>query len=170
MSIIEVPVSHHEAARKLVESLRLLQGGISGFTIPPNPLEPPVRPRGHRLLPDRFFESLAVGLDSSSQFASASPITAVEIRDMLRYGEAYLPVADELERFARGIRYGVATLRAKVGRQAAVAYRIAQGLNLLVDVDLPVPEVDSMKRAIVERRRKPAPPAPDTNDGSSASP
>jgi hypothetical protein len=154
MSVTETPPSHTEAARQLGESLRTLQSGIPGFVVPARPLDRQVRPRGHRLLPDRFFESLAGALDSSSQFAASTTLKSAEIRDMLRYGEAYLPVADQLERFARGIRYGVALRRANVGRLAAAAYRIAQGLNLLVDVDLPVPEVESMKRAIVDRRRK----------------
>ena len=154
MSTVETPQTHAETALRLVETLRSLQNGISGFVIPPAPLDRQMRPREHRLLPDRFFESMAVALDSSAQFAASTKLTSAEIRDMLRYGEAYLPVAAELERFARGIRYGVASRRANVGRLASAAYRIAQGLNLIFDVDLPVPEVESMKRAIKERRRK----------------
>ncbi|HJQ35677.1 MAG TPA: hypothetical protein VKB93_00930 [Thermoanaerobaculia bacterium] len=154
MSTAETPQTHAEAALRLVETLRSLQSGIPGFVIPPAPLDRQVRPRGHRLLPDRFFESLAVALDSSPQFAASVKLTSTEIRDMLRYGEAYLSVAAELERFARGIKFGVASLRANVGRRASSAYLVAQGMNLIVDVDLPVPEVESMKRAIKERRRK----------------
>ena len=114
---------------------------------------------------------MAVALDSSPRFGSTTTLTPSEIRDMLRYGEAYLPVAEELERFARGIRYGVAVRRAKVGRLASAAYHVAKGLNLLVDVDLPVPEVEAMKRAIVDRRRKgaQAPPPPVTVDTTTRS-
>jgi len=171
MSTVETPISHAEAALQLLANLRSMQSSIGGFVIPPTPLDRQARPRNHRMLPDRFFESLAVALDSSTPFASMVKLTPAEIRDMLRHGEAYLPVADELERFARGIRHMVAMRRATVGRVASSAYRIAQGLNLLVDVSLPVPEVESMKRAIVERRRRgattPAPePGPAPANGS----
>jgi hypothetical protein len=160
MSEVETVLSHAEEARRILESLRALQGGIKGFAVPATPLDPQIRPRGHRLLPDRFFERLATALDSSPQFAVMTTLKPAEIRDMLRYGEAYLPLADELERFARGIRYGVAIRRSTVGRAASAAYRVATSMNLLVDVDLPVPQVESMKRAIVDSRRKPEPAQP----------
>jgi len=164
----EVPVSHAEAARRLIESLQAMQSTIEGFVIPPQPLDAQSRLRGHRLFPDAFFVELAVAMESSEPFvgalkASSVQLTPAEIRDMLRYGEAYLPFADALERFARGIRHTVFARRAKVGRVASSAYRIAQGMNLLVDVSLPVPQAESMKRAFGSRRKpaaKPEPPRP----------
>jgi hypothetical protein len=162
----EVPVSHAEAARLLTESLRAMQSTIDGFVLPPQPLDAQSRLGGHRLFPDVFFVELAVALESSEPLAGALKaasiqVTPDEIRDMLRYGEAYLPFADALERFARGIRHTVFGRRATVGRVAASAYRIAKGMNLVVDVSLPVPQAESMKRAFSTRRRKPAPkPAP----------
>ena len=171
---VEVPVSHAEAARLLSESLRAMQSTIDGFVLPPSPLDAQSRLRGHLALPDAFFVELAVALESSELFAAALKaasiqLTPAEIRDMLRYGEAYLPFADALERFARGIRHTVLARRAKVGRVASSAYRIAQGMNLLADVSLPVPQAESMKRAFGKRRRKPvsqpAPPAPGNSLG-----
>jgi hypothetical protein len=167
----EVPISHADAARQLTESLRAMQSTIDGFVLPPQPLDAQSRLRGHRLFPDAFFVELAVALESSERFLAALKavsiqLTPAEIRDMLRYGEAYLPFADALERFARGIRHTVFARRAKVGRVSASAYRIAQGMNLLVDVSLPVPQAESMKRAFGKRRRKPASepgPAPPGN-------
>ena len=165
MSVTEVPVSHAEAARQLTESLRAMQSTIDGFVLPPSPLDAKSRLGGHRLLPDAFFVELAVALESSEQFVAALKavsiqLTPAEIRDMLRYGEAYLPFADALERFARGIRHTVFARRAKVGRVASSAYRIAQGMNLLVDVSLPVPQAESMKRAFKRRRKPVSEPAP----------
>lgn len=154
MTIVETPVSHTEAARQLLANLRSMQATIDGFAFPSSPLDPQSRPRNFRLLPDGLFASLAVALETSPPWAAGIELTPAEIRDMLRYGEAYLPVADELERFARGIRYLVGMRRAKVGRKAASAYQIAKGLNLLGDIALLVPEVESMKRAIKDRRRR----------------
>lgn len=79
---------------------------------------------------------------------------------MLRHGEAYLPLADGLERFARGIRHTVGLRRAKIGRFGASAYIIAKSLDLLGDISLSVPEVEAMKRAFSSRRRKAAEPGP----------
>ena len=162
----EVPVSHAEAARQLIESLRAMQSTVDGFVIPPQPLDAKSRTSGHRLFPDEFFVQLAVALESSESLAGALKAASIEltpaaIRDMLRYGEAYLPFADALERFARGVRHAVFSRRSKVGRVASSAYRIAQGMNQVVDVSLPVPQAESMKRAFGTRRRKPvSQPAP----------
>jgi hypothetical protein len=164
----ETPIPHAEAARQLLENLRTMQATIDGFGIPPAPLDRQSRPRGHRLLPDGMFASLAVALEASQQFAAATDLMPGEIRDMLRYGEAYLPVADELERFARGIRYLVGMRRAKVGRKASSAYRVGQAMNLLADDALLVPEVESMKRAIKDRRRRKDSTTPSGSDPQSS--
>ena len=166
MTVTEVPVSHAEAARRLMENLQAMQQTIDEFVIPPRPLDAGSRIRGHKLYPAAFFVELAVAMESTPAYiraleAASVELTPAEIRDMLRHGEAYLPFADALERFARGIRHTVFTKRAKIGRLASAAYRIAQGMNLLKDVSLPVPQAESMKRAFGPRRRKPAaePPA-----------
>jgi len=101
-----------------------MQSTIEGFTLPPSPLDAKSRPGGHGTYPDAFFVALAVALESSEQFVNALKavsiqLTPAEIRDMLRHGEAYLPFADALERFTRGIRHTVFSRRAKVGRVAS---------------------------------------------------
>lgn len=170
MTIVDIPVTpvpHAEAARQLLENLRTMQTTIDGFGFPSPDRQS--RPRNYRLLPDGLFSSLAVALETSPPWAAGIDLTPGEIRDMLRYGEAYLPVADELERFARGIRRLVAARRATVGRKAASAYQVAKGLNLLDD-DVLVPEVESMKRAIKDRRRrKDSTPQPDPSIKSPSS-
>lgn len=155
----EVPVPHAETAFRLLESLRAMQASIDGFVMPPMPLDARKRPRGYALLPTPFFIALAVALESSPLLiaalqAAGVALTPAIVRDMLRHGEAYLSVAEEMERFARGIRHSVALRRGNVGRLAAAAYRVAQELNLLGDVSLPIPEVETMKRAVTSRRRK----------------
>lgn len=170
MSVVTVnnqaPDSRHaEAALRLLENLRAMQASIDGFVMPPSPIDAQSRPRSYRHLPVQFFVAVAVALESTPQLAAAlvaamNPLTAAEIRDMLRHTEAYLPLADELERFARAIRHTVGLRRARVGRLAVSAYQVAKGMNLLVDVSLPVPEVESMKRSFGSRRRKPPEPAP----------
>jgi hypothetical protein len=158
----EVPVGQYEAALRHLETLRAMQTSIDGFVMPPTPRDARSRPRGYSALPISFFVSLAVALESSPHLAATlleakAPISAAEIRDMLRHGEALLPLAEEMERFARGIRHTVFLRRGNVGRIAAAAYRIAKELNLLQDASVPVPEVESMKRAVTRRKAEPQP-------------
>lgn len=139
---------------------RAMQASIDGYVL----LDRYSRHSG-RAFPRAFFLALAVALETSPQLVAALQgarisFTADDIRDMLRYAEAYLPLADELDRFARAIRHSVGLRRAKIGLVATSAYRIAQGLNRLVEVPLPVPEVDAMKCALTWRRRKPAKATP----------
>ena len=162
MATNESPITHNEAAFRLRASLRTLQGTIDGFVMPPTPLDRQSQLAAQRgKFPDAFFLALAIAIESSTQLAEvikarAIALTPDDIRDMLRYGEAYLPLAVELERFARAIRYTVGLRRSKVGVAASAVYTIAKGLNLLGDLSLPVPEVDSMRRAFGTRRRKAA--------------
>jgi len=152
---IEVPISPLEVARALSEKLQAaLQSSIPGFTVLPEPLNRRDRPRGHRNLPDRFFEALAVAIEKSPEFAGAVRVTSAQIREMLQFCAAFLALANDLERFARGIRYLVGTRRANVGRLASSAYRIAKAMNVLVNLGPPVPQVTEMQEAIKERRRK----------------
>ena len=163
MSVTEVPISHTEAALRLLENLRAMQGTINGFVMPPAPMDSRSRPRGHSLLPAQFFVALAVAMESSPQLVAALQaagiqLTAADVRDMLRHGEAYLPVAEELERFARAIRHTVSLRRAQVGRLAASAYAVIKGMNLIDGASIPSPEMDAMRRAFpaATRPRKPA--------------
>ena len=161
MSVTEVSISHSEAAQHLLESLRTMQDSIDGFVMPPFPMDSRSRPRGHSRLTPQFFVALAVALEQSPQLVAALQaagiqLTAADIRDMLRHGEAYQTVADELERFARALRHTVSLRRASVGRLAVSAYAFAKAMNLLVDVSIPVPETDTMRRSFpASRRRKP---------------
>ena len=166
MALNEVPISHTEAALRLLENLRAMQGTIDGFVMPALPMDSRSRPRGHSVLPVQFFVALAVALESSPQLVAALqaagiPLTPADIRDMLRHGEAYLPVADELERFARAIRHSVSLKRGKVGRLAASAYGVMKGMNLLENASIPIPEMDTMRRSFpASGRRKAAEPGP----------
>ncbi len=154
-----------EAALRLIQRLRAMQREIDEFALPSTATGRYSRPSGPARYPDAFFAGLAVALEASSRFASAIEeagvqLTAADIRDMLLYDEAYLPVAEEAERFARGIRYTINLRREKIGRLAARAYAVAKALNLLTDAEVsqPVPEVEAMKRAFGRRRRKAAAP------------
>ncbi len=154
MTVIETPVSHATVAQELVQKIRALQALVPGFELLSLPLDRFQRPRGHRALPDSFFSPLELALTREPRFAEAVAITPFLIRDMRDHGEAYLPVAVEAERYARGIRRAVAIKRGNVGKLAIDAYRLGQAMNL---AGLIVPEVEEIKASL--SRRRPATPA-----------
>jgi len=120
--------------------------------------------RGCRAAPkaNSFFSPLELALTREPRFVESVAITPFLIRDMRDHGDAFLPVAVEAERFARGIRRAVAIKRGNVGKLAIDAYRLGQAMNLALDAGLIVPEVEDIKASLV-RRRAPAPAAtPDT--------
>jgi hypothetical protein len=157
MTVIETPVSHATAAQELVEKIRSLQALVPGFELLTLPLDRFQRPRGHQSLPDSFFTPLELALRRAPRFAESVAITPQLIRDMLDHGAAFLPAAVEAERFARGIRRAVSMKRGNVGKLAFDAYRLAQAMNLALDVGLVVPEVEDIKASFPSRRRAAVP-------------
>ena len=165
MTVIETPVSHATAAQELVQKIRSLQPLVPGFELLSTPLDRFQRPRGHQSLPDSFFAPLELALTREPRFAQSVAITPVAIRDMLDHGAAFLPVAVEAERFARGVRRAVFLKRGNVGKLAVDAYRLAQAMNVALDIGLVVPEVEDIRASFPARRRAPA-PAPKTDPGT----
>jgi hypothetical protein len=153
MTVIETPVSHATAAQELVEKIRSLQSLVPGFELLTLPLDRFQRPRGYQSLPDSFFVPLELALKRAPRFAESVAITPQLIRDMLDHGAAFLPAAVEAERFARGIRRAVSIKRGSVGKLAFDAYRLAQAMNLALDIGLVVPEVEDIKASFPSRRR-----------------
>jgi hypothetical protein len=150
----------------LVEQIRSMQALVPGFELLTQPLDRFQRPRGHQSLPESFFVPLELALKRAPRFAESVAITPLLIRDMLDHGTAFLPVAVEAERFARGIRRAVFMKRGDVGKLAFDAYRLAQAMNLALDIGLVVPEVEDIKASFRSRRRAAAPaatPAPAAN-------
>jgi len=154
MTLADIFTRPFEVAKELAARLQQWQSEIPGFAIPPESLPRWQRLGGYRTLPNRFFHAVARALESSAELRAVARVTATEIRQMLDLSSALESLAYDFERFARGIRYLAATHRASVGRRAVSAYRVAQGLNIVVSLDQPVPEAASMKQALTPRRRR----------------
>ena len=168
MTVIQTPVSHAQAAEELVQKIRALHQSVPGFELVAKSLDRYERPRGYRTMPDELFVNLELALTREPRFAGAVAITPFDIRDMQEYCAAYLPAAAELQRFARGIRHAAFSKRAKVGKLAIDAYRLAQAMNLALDLGLIIPEVEEIRASFMRRRatepvapKSPEPPAPE---------
>ena len=109
-------------------------------------------------IPPEFVELTAVALANEKSLVRVEGASPAEVRDFMQYGEAFLPLADELEALAQFIRHSVAVARSKAGREALMTYALAQRLAKQPDMTYLAPYVADMRRAL-GRVRKPTPEA-----------
>jgi hypothetical protein len=76
-----------------------------------------------------------------------------EIRDLMSYGEAYTPFADELEALAQFVRLSVAAARNLAGSEALTTYALAQRLAKQPKTAGLKPFVADMRRALGRFRK-----------------
>ena len=151
---VEVPASSHsDAAQAFVDQLRRMRETIPHFAIP-------TLKSGRRTLnsltslPAAFIELTAMARTNNGALVRGGATTPAETRDLIAYGEAYSPVADELEAFAQFIRYSIAAARAKAADEALNTYALARRLaRRAAHADL-APHVADMRRALGNRGRR----------------
>ena len=81
-----------------------------------------------------------------------------EVRDLVRYADAYDPLADEVEAFAQFLRHSVTAARNIAGSEALTRYSLAQRLSRQRKTAHLAPYVADMRRAL-GRGRKASPEA-----------
>jgi len=151
---VEIPASSHsEAAQAFVDQLRALRETIPHFAIP-------TLKHGRRTLnnlssvPAAFIELTAMARTNSVSLVRGGATTPAETRDLMAYGEAYSPVADELEAFAQFIRYSIAAAKAKAADEALNTYALARRLVRRPEHADLAPHVADMRRALGIRGRR----------------
>lgn len=153
-TIPEIPDSalsvHHARAAALMLLIRKEIQAIEGFAF--------ITP-GHRrkLIPyetlsDAFFESGAVAAETAPDAATASQITAPEIRDTINYSLAYMPLANELEIHAKALRHSIAGRRAGVGQKVLRFFNFLKGISRPEEREILIPHLEAMKKARMRRR------------------
>ena len=151
---VESPASSHsEAAQAFVDQLRRMRETIPHFVIP-------TLKNGRATLsslasvPAPFIELTAVARTNDVALVRGGATTPAETRDLMAYGEAYSPVADELEAMAQFIRYSIAAAKAKAADEALNTYALARRLaRRAAHADL-APHVADMRRALGNRGRR----------------
>ena len=146
-----------EVAQARLQELRLMRDQIPHFRRPASPKETQ-RLSIAASLPPEFVELTAVAITNEKALAPGEGLSPAETRDLMKYGEAFTPLADELEALAHYIRHSVAVARSKAGRQALTTYALAQRLAKQPDMTYLAPYVTDMRRAL-GRVRKPTPEA-----------
>lgn len=102
-------------------------------------------------------------LEQAARLAEATPAIArvldvVAIRDMIAYELAYGGMRDEAKALGRRVDRAILRRKLKVAKMVRVAYRMAKGYVTADEGDAVRPLVDALGRALVPKRRKPAPP------------
>ena len=146
-----------EAVHARLQELRLMRDQIPRFVIPATSKEA-VRLNNAASVPPQFIELTAVAVAGQKALVRGEGATPVQMRDLMRYAEAYSPMADELEAFAQFVRFSVKTALNAAGSEALTTYSLAQRLAKRRENAGLVPHVADMRRAL-GRTRKQSPEA-----------
>ena len=115
---IETKNPHVEAAQARLRELRLMRDQIPRFLIPESP-KAALRLNSAASVPPEFVELTVVAVANQKALARGESISPAEIRDLMRYAEAYSPLADELEAQAQFVRFSVNAARNAAGQRSA---------------------------------------------------
>ena len=107
-------------------------------------------------VPSVFIELTNVAVANQTGLVRADGVPPAEVRDLVAYADAYVPLADELEALAQFIRYSTTAARNQAGTEALTTYSLAQRLAKQKRFAHLKPHVADMRRAL-GRQRKPAP-------------
>ncbi len=149
-----VLASHTREAQVRIDELRAMRQRIPHFKIPAG------KGSFHRLvsaasLPPEFIELTAVAVTNSRPLVREGGADPLLTRDLMKFAEAYDPLADELEALAHFVRHSTTAARNRAGRDALVTYALAKRLARLPETTGLAPYVDDMRRALGNRIRKP---------------
>ncbi len=150
--VTDTPTSRADAAQALVAEVRAMRARVPDLVIPDSPIATQ-KLISVATVPTQFVELTAVAVTNSEALVRKGGADAAQLRDLLRYADAYDPFADELEALAQFVRHSVITARHKAGSEALTTYAIAQRLAKLPETADLAPHVADMRRALGKRGR-----------------
>ncbi|HYK02925.1 MAG TPA: hypothetical protein VE974_14285 [Thermoanaerobaculia bacterium] len=151
-----VPVaSYTTTAQERIAELRRWRDQIPHFAIPATP-DAMQRLSTAASLPPEFIELTSIATANNKPLVRVEALTPDEIRDLAAYADAYSPLADELEAFAKFVRYSTTAARNTAGNEALTTYALAVRLSKRPRTAYLAPHVADMRRAL-NRGRKPSP-------------
>ena len=152
---IATPNSHAEAAQLRVEELRKWREQIPRFAIPETS-DATRRLSQAASVSSVFIELTNVAVANQTALVRADGALPAQIRDLVAYADAYVPLADELEALAQFIRYSTTSARHLAGTESLTTYSLAQRLSKQKRYAHLRPHVADMRRAL-GKQRKPSP-------------
>jgi hypothetical protein len=167
---IDTPAaSYADAAQAFLEKLRALRQEIPNLTFPLSAAEAR-RLNSAASVPDDFIEMASVAMKNSPQLVAAVSADPDQMRDLVRFSNAYVAIAQELDAMGFGSRHTVAIARHKAGSDALDVYAAAKTLARRADGAHLRPHIAEMRRTLGRGRtgsarsrskgKQPAPPAP----------
>jgi hypothetical protein len=113
-------------------------------------------------VPPEFVELSAVSVTNSTALVRGGALDPGETRDLVRFADAFDPVADELEALAQFIRHSTLAARNKAGSEALTTFALAKRLAKRPENAELLPFVEAMRRALGRTRKGKSQPAPPT--------
>ena len=142
------------AAQALITKVRALRDEVPDFTFPEfqgkiQPLSPAAS------VPPAFVERSLVATANTPMLARPNALDPAVSRDMMKFAEAFAPVADEIEALAQFVRHSITSARNQAGSDALLTYGLAQRLAKHRDTAAEIaPHVADMRRALGRAPRK----------------
>ena len=155
------PINHAEMAQQRVEELRTWREQIPHFAIPET-VDATRRLSTAASVSPIFIELTNVGVANHTALVRTEGTPPAEIRDLVAYSDAYVPLADELEALAQFIRYSTTAARNLAGTEALTTYSLAQRLSKQKRYAHLKPHVADMRRALGKQRKPKPEEAPKT--------
>jgi hypothetical protein len=149
------------AAQALIAKVRALRDEIPDFTAPS--FQGDGRPLiSAATVPVAFVERTVVAVANNPLLVHAAALEPAVIRDLMSFGEAFAPLADELEALALFVRHSIASARNTAGSNALTTYALARRLARRPENAAALaPHIADMRQAL-GRRRKLKQATPDT--------
>jgi len=160
------PNIYAESAQLRLEELRRWRDQIPRFAIPET-VDATRRLSPAAAVPPVFIELTNVAVANQTALVRVDGAPPAEVRDLVAYADAYVPLADELEMMAQFIRYSTTAARNLAGTEALTTYSLAQRLARQKRYAHLKPHVADMRRALGKQRKpKPEEPAKPAADGA----
>lgn len=141
------------AAQAVIAKVRALRNDIPDFTSPTFQGDARSLASAASVSP-AFIERTAVAVANTPSLVRPDGLDPAVSRDLLAFGDAFAPLADEIEALAQFVRHSVASARHKAGTDALTTYALAQRLARRPETAAAlVPHVDDMRRALGRRRK-----------------
>jgi hypothetical protein len=147
------------AAQAVIAKVRALRNEIPDFTSPA--FQGDARSLTNAAsVSAAFIERTAVAVTNTPSLVRPDGLDPAISRDLIAFGEAFAPLADEIEALAQFVRHSVASARHKAGTDALTTYALAQRLAKRPETAAELaPHVEDMRRTLGRRRKPKQPPA-----------
>ncbi len=157
--------SQTEAAQALIEKVRALQQEVPNFTFP-KPGSSTQSLSRCASVPPQFVYSTAAAVQNNPVLVRGGAADPDQLRNLMAFGEAYTPLADEIEAFGRFLRHTIAAAKNEAGAEALTTYSLTQRLSKRAGTAYLAPVAEALRHVLGPKSKKsgaqPAPTTPTT--------